>query len=204
MAITEQEALSEALRRIKAGDIDGAIDYCEAPAHSQMPGCQRLLGGQYQKKGDYKKAIQWFSKAVAQGDNEGLSCFCLASAYYWNRDYPDALSYFRRAADAGNARGLYWQGRMHERGLGVERNLETAISFYARSGAAGNLLGERDWLRLAIARKQGIRKLVLLPRVISYFFRGVLIAQRDPNDPRLIDLKTDLKYRRRRSAVPKD
>ncbi len=45
-------------------------------------------------------------------------------------DFSDALTWFTRAAEAGHARSLYWLGRLHWRGHGVETNRKQAVKFF--------------------------------------------------------------------------
>ena len=190
--------MTEAIKLLKAGHISTAIELCESERYSEMPACQRFLGAQYQKKGDSEKAVEWFSRALSAGDNDALSHFLLASAYFWNRNYSKAMQHFESAADLGNARAFYWLGRMYERGSGAERDIGRAIAYYEKSGTLGVLQGERDWLRLIHTKGSLFTKLRLLPKRISFFIKGVRIARANIDDPRLIDLKAEVGRRKRK------
>lgn len=61
-----------------------------------------------------------------------------------NRDYKfynptKALAYFDSACRMGNTTGYYGIGQMHEYGLGMEKNITKAISFYEKGSARANL-----------------------------------------------------------------
>jgi TPR repeat protein len=53
-------------------------------------------------------------------------------------DYAESMSWYRRAADAGNDTAMYNVGVLWEGGLGVTRDREQAIGWYRKAAAAGN------------------------------------------------------------------
>ncbi len=57
------------------------------------------------------------------------------------RDYRLALEWFRKSADQGNGEALAYLGHMHEKGLGVDRDIEKAVEFYKQAAALGHALG---------------------------------------------------------------
>jgi TPR repeat protein len=54
------------------------------------------------------------------------------------RNYTEAARWYRKAADAGNARGMSNLGYMHEKGLGVTKNYTEAVRWYRKAANAGN------------------------------------------------------------------
>lgn len=55
-------------------------------------------------------------------------------------DYDTAVKYYQRAVDidAGNVRAMSRLGSMYRRGLGVKRNLKTALDWYMKAASTGD------------------------------------------------------------------
>ena len=60
------------------------------------------------------------------------------------RDYGEAVSWYRRAVEQGDARAQVELGFAYERGRGVEQNDDEAVRWYRRSAEQGNALGENN------------------------------------------------------------
>ncbi len=57
---------------------------------------------------------------------------------YWkDKDYKEAVKWYRRSADKGNVAAQYALGRMYENGMGVAQNYEEAVMWYRRSAERG-------------------------------------------------------------------
>ena len=54
------------------------------------------------------------------------------------RDYATALSWFRKAADAGNALGMTHLGSMYEKGRGVEQDYQEAVNWSRKAASLGD------------------------------------------------------------------
>ena len=63
-------------------------------------------------------------------------------------DLAAAASWFRKAADKGNASAQYRLGRLYERGLGVDQNREEASAWYKKSARQGNVDAKQALKRL--------------------------------------------------------
>jgi hypothetical protein len=59
-------------------------------------------------------------------------------------DYPEALRWLRKAAEAGNSAGMVDLGGMYLLGNGVEENFETAAQWFEKGAAAGNPVAMYD------------------------------------------------------------
>ena len=78
-----------------------------------------------------------------------------------------AMQYFRSAADQGNPAGAFHLCSMYAAGDGVERDLQTAVSWYQQAADAGHgqaleVLGEaylKGALGLSVDREQGLKML---------------------------------------------
>eukprot|EP01113_Clastostelium_recurvatum_P029831 TRINITY_DN3608_c0_g1_i1.p1 TRINITY_DN3608_c0_g1~~TRINITY_DN3608_c0_g1_i1.p1 ORF type:complete len:716 (-),score=161.54 TRINITY_DN3608_c0_g1_i1:8-1849(-) len=56
-----------------------------------------------------------------------------------DRDYDQALDYFRRAAEQGNPAAMSNLGFMYQNGYGVERDNATAVEYFRKAAEKGNL-----------------------------------------------------------------
>jgi TPR repeat protein len=54
-----------------------------------------------------------------------------------DRDYGEAMTWYRKAADAGNATAMYNIGVLYENGFGVQMDSDKAVEWYKKA-AAGN------------------------------------------------------------------
>lgn len=78
--------------------------------------------------------------------------------YFNNNDYKEAIKWFTKAAESGNAIAQYNLGNMYSNGIGgIEKNLEEAVKWYSKSaeqdyGFAQNNLG------IAYENGQGIKQ----------------------------------------------
>src|SRR5215218_362635 len=80
---------------------------------------------------DVERARKWYRDSAHRGDTWAM--FSLGRIAYDERDYSDALIWFRRAADAGHHRPLYFIGRQYWRGHGVEQDKKEAMRYFHRA-----------------------------------------------------------------------
>ncbi len=78
-------------------------------------------------------AKKWYRKSARHGDPRAM--FSLGEIAYMERDFPDSLSWFERAADDGHARSIYWIGKHHWRGHGVREDRKQAMRLFQRAAA---------------------------------------------------------------------
>ena len=64
--------------------------------------------------------------------------FIAARAAYIDRDYEEAAKLFFELAQEGDHRGMSFLGRMHEKGLGVAKNLQESIRWHQAAAKKGN------------------------------------------------------------------
>ena len=57
------------------------------------------------------------------------------------RDYQQALSWYRKAADMGNGDGMWGVGFLYGKGLGVKQDYGQAVDWFRRSADAGSTKG---------------------------------------------------------------
>jgi hypothetical protein len=64
------------------------------------------------------------------------------------RDDGQAVSWYRKAADAGQPTGMYNLGTMYETGRGVTKDLQQAIAWYRKASEAGSADAKQALTRL--------------------------------------------------------
>ena len=86
---------------------------------------------------------------VKQQATESLSAQAMKEKgddYYFGRnavskDYKQAVNWYRKAAEAGDAPGMNNLGFMYEQGYGVKQDYQQAVSWYRKAAEAGNAAG---------------------------------------------------------------
>ena len=63
--------------------------------------------------------------------------FLLGSRYYTKKDFPEALIWYKRAANGGHARAQLNLGYAFQIGEGVEIDIENSRSWYERAAQQG-------------------------------------------------------------------
>ena len=89
---------------------------------------------------DAKRAIEWYSKAAAQG-NAGSQFHLGAIAYngkYLLRDYETAFKLFSRAAAQGNRNAKTNLGVMYKNGEGVQKDVKKSFEIFSTTAELGD------------------------------------------------------------------
>ena len=81
--------------------------------------------------------------------------FALARSYFSNRDFVQALAWFGKAAEQGNAPAEINVGSMFANGLGVSRDYAQAVAWYRKAAEQGNPQGQTD-LAFMLSNGRGI------------------------------------------------
>jgi len=100
----------------------------------------------YYRMGQYAKAEQLYAKALAGWQEIGGPGNKIAAAYSglgnvndeW-QDYEQALAWYVRGAEAGNAVGMANAALLYENGRGTAENVDEAFRWYAQAAEAGNV-----------------------------------------------------------------
>jgi TPR repeat protein len=77
---------------------------------------------------DYGKAKKWYLKSARHGEPKAM--FSLGRIFYIEQDFAESLIWFKRAADAGHARSLYWIAKHHWYGQGVSKDKQEAVRLF--------------------------------------------------------------------------
>ncbi len=177
----------KAYRLIEANNQNEAILFCKSePCASNSVGCQIFLGWLSYESKKLEEAQKWFKRAIDNGSVEGL--FGIASVYFVSEDYKSAFAYFKAAADKKYHRACHWAGYMCEHGLGVEKNIDLALSYYECGSQNGYLVAERAIIHIGFKTGTLIDKIFLLLRLMALVVRSVPIAYRNISDERIADI----------------
>ena len=143
-------ALDYATRASEKGVVSAKVlaaqIYSSGSTEIRPGGTQAVLEPNHRKAYDlFLSAITPENKELLIGENpelvgisyHGLGVYCL-EGQAGNRDFEKAVLFFKKAAESGNAEGLFMQGHCAENGLGCDRNMEVAIRFYVAAKEQGS------------------------------------------------------------------
>ena len=82
---------------------------------------------------DIERARRWYRKSARQGEVGAM--FSLGLISYEERDYSEALTWFRRASDTGHHHSLYFIGRHYWRGHGVVQDKKETMRYFHRAAS---------------------------------------------------------------------
>ena len=119
------------------------IDFREGDSTQRLIMRIKEIRGQIETKAEkpiHRNALPALERAMA-GDSEAQ--FQLGKMYYYgapgiNKDFLEAVYWYTKAANAGNANAACNLGWCYEMGNGTEQNWSKAFEWYTRSANAGN------------------------------------------------------------------
>ena len=82
-------------------------------------------------------AAKLFHKAASQGFVDGI--FNLALYYEAKEEYEEAIKWFQRGAEKGDAGSQYNLGNMYHKGIGIEQDIDIAIQWLQKAAEQGML-----------------------------------------------------------------
>lgn len=93
-----------------------------------------------------QRAFDW---CFANRANQDVEIWCdLGEMYQWGEgvetNHEQAVYWFRKAAEQGDARGQLLLGKMYDWGHGVEDNFELAVYWFTKSAEQGNAEGQYE------------------------------------------------------------
>ena len=143
-------------------DYSEAVKWFRKAADQGNAGGQNWLGWMYEYgygvTQNCETALYWYGKAANQGNTnakenkENLEKTCTstssstlttsemntkASNYYKEKNYTEALKWYQKSAELGNASAQNWLGFMYEKGQGVTQNYSEALRWYRKSADQG-------------------------------------------------------------------
>jgi TPR repeat protein len=186
----DSECWNTASRLHDHGETTKAMDVCLTAPCSAEVNCQRYLGWAYFRLGDTQKSLEWLSKAAEQGDGKAL--FNIGGIYYGQKRFDLAYQYFQSAVKNGNARGHHWIAGMELHGLGVELNLDKALSNYKHGAEHGYFAAERGYLHLLRQTGSFLTAVWAIGKLILFSVHVFVILFRNKEDLRVVDLSMEV------------
>lgn len=127
---------------------------------------------------DYGQAVEWYRKAAAAGDTEGMAY--LGGEYSVGdgvpKDLKQAMFWFHKSANAGGAAGMNKLGLMNENGVGVPRDPAQAMQWYQKAAALGDMYAMNNIGKLYLG-KSGIPQ--NFPEAIRWFRKAAELGETD-------------------------
>ncbi len=68
----------------------------------------------------------------------------IGKEYYEQQDYDEAIKWFRKAAERGDAKGQNALGVMYDNGDGVTQDYKEAVKWYTKAAEQGDAMGQRN------------------------------------------------------------
>ena len=106
------------------------------------------------EKEEYDTALPLIQEASNKGDIEATAALAMYYIYGYGeteKDYDKGLELAQKAADAGNARGMFLVGRCYANGNGVTQDNKKAAEWYQKAADAGDswAMANLGWLYMA-------------------------------------------------------
>ncbi|MGE0706607.1 MAG: serine/threonine-protein kinase [Planctomycetota bacterium] len=132
-SVSSETAPSSPLARARAAEAAGAADVAQRYEEAAAAGELEALRWLADHAPDPATAARWLERAAARGDLDCTVRFgrALELGEGLSNDQARARLLYRRAAEAGHARGMYHLGWCFENGVGGERDLREASRWYA-------------------------------------------------------------------------
>ncbi|MEP6828628.1 MAG: tetratricopeptide repeat protein [Aestuariivirga sp.] len=101
---------------------------------------------------EYVTAIKLL-RPLAEAGNPKAEVYLGAAYTYYNKDFAEALKWYRKAADQGYSDGMLNVGVVYSLGEGVPHDDAIAVEWYRRAAELGNSGGQSE---LGFAYKDGV------------------------------------------------
>ena len=156
----KESALGE-LGRIFIEGLGGRKDYSIAKKYLEMDeSCfltECYLGILYRDglgvEKDIEKAKAYFMKSIGYASWEPQPYYELANTYYLQEKYEDAVKWYRKAAEQGDASAQSQLGVMYAFGLGVPQNENEAAKWWRKAAEQGDAVGQFNYASVFVGKK---------------------------------------------------
>jgi len=102
-----------------------------------------------------------FLHELAEEEGAEIPQYWLGNEYYYGeeveKDYTEALKWYRKAAEQGNVDAQFYLGWMYGKGLGVTKDDKEAATWYRKAAEQGNAVAQ-DNLGLMYYHGEGVTK----------------------------------------------
>lgn len=176
---------------LKDGRLKEAYDLALRLATTGESDAQMKLGWMYQVgKGverDLEQAKTWY-RAALQTQSPRAE-FYLGTVYWNESAFPEAISWFEKAASHGFTPAMYHLGRMYRHGVGVPRDQRLAAKYVEEAAQGGHIFAQRDLAREMVRGHHGLLRIpVGFVRLIQVGYSGVTTGWRNFEDDQLFRL----------------
>ena len=153
-APTDEEQLNQAITFQEAGNHEKAIEMARLAAEQGNTEAQVLLGNLVFDQ-NREEAKQLWRSAAEQGNLEGK--FQTGLMAYLGKDYEEASTWIRPAAEEGHAGAQYLLSVFYQNGHGVQVDFDMAVHWLEQS-AAQEPSEQNEWARqqLQSMKNQGL------------------------------------------------
>lgn len=141
-------------------DYDKAFQWYTKSALQDNSDSQNMLGIMYRfgfgVDKDINKSIEYYTKAVKQENHyamNNLAQLYLVGDGKIQKDYRKSMNLYLKAEQLGNVSAMHALGIIYENGYGVDKNLETALSWYEKASKKGHMKSKNkiDQLKISIS-----------------------------------------------------
>lgn len=126
-------ALGTFVSRMTPGTEVGVIEKPSEPIDLKIEGT-------FFERDHEDSSAYFYEHAAEQGDVDAQ--VKLGEMYYNKKDYQNAYDWFRKAADAGNARAQYWLSICYQWGQGVKQDRKKAFDWAKKGARQGDVKAE--------------------------------------------------------------
>lgn len=180
-SIEAQEECLDSIQFNHEMDQQQKIELCESHPYADFLCCQKYLTYRYYDLNNQDKLLYWSTKVAEHGNPDDL--YYVATLLDNMGQTPSALEYYKRASVTGNIRANHILGDIYAYGLrGTPKDIPMGISYYEKSAAHGIIIAQKHLLQLKY------HGLMLFLHSNYLICKALLIALRNINDPRLIDI----------------
>ncbi len=129
-------------RRVLATDAEAAIAACRAAvaANPNEPRFRYQLARALEAGGKDAEAVEWYDRVASSDYPSALAdyagMYALGKGVLQNTEKAFALA--KSAAEAGNARGMFWMGVLYRDGGGVAQDYDAARSWFLKAADLGH------------------------------------------------------------------
>lgn len=117
-------------------DIDQAITFYTKATEQGYTQANHYIGNCYMIKGMQNEALEIWNNAIGHLDHR--SQYNIAEYYLDKDDYNNAFKFYKRSADLGNSEAQYSVALFYLDGIGVNKDVITALAYLEKSIQQGN------------------------------------------------------------------
>lgn len=133
-------------------DLDLAEKWLSASAKNGQKLAQKILADMYSKTGQENKALFWYERIAASGDEEARNSILssLVDIYMTSGQYSKAFSIAQEQVNKGigGSQPVYILGMCYAYGLGIEENSQQALYWFRKATDAGHKGAESELISL--------------------------------------------------------